>query len=314
MTIERFDRVSDGLTLDQMQVFLAVVESGSFSAAARRLNRAQSAITYAVQKLEEQFDIELFDRSTYRPTLTAAGQGLLPRARRIANEVGAFRVQARGLAAGIESEVSIALDGLFPMERFVCGIRRFKLAFPSVSPRVLVENLGAATSLVLNGNALLGLLSPAASDTPALVRHSAGPVRLIPVAAPDHPLGQLTGEIPVEVVSDHVQLVLTDSSPILAGRDFGVISPQTWRLGDLSAKHAMLLAGLGWGGMPEHMVAEDLEAGRLVQIHPSGLEGPRAITMYVSHRLGASLGPAARWLLEEFRAADSRDGDAPGGS
>jgi len=307
MTIEKLDRVSDGLTLDQVHVFLTVVDTGSFSAAARRLSRTQSAITYAIQKLEEQFELELFDRSTYRPTLTVAGQGLLPRARRIANEVGAFRVQARGLAAGLESEVAIALDGLFPMDQFVSTLRRFKLVFPSVSPRVLVENLGAATTLVLHGNAVLGLLSPASSETPALTRYPAAPVRLIPVAAPDHPLGQQRGEIPVEVVSEHVQLVLTDSSSILAGRDFGVISPMTWRLGDLGAKHAMLIAGLGWGGMPEHMVADDLKAGRLVQIHPSGLEGATSIMMYVAHRLGANLGPATRWLLKEFRAIDSRD-------
>lgn len=314
MTIERLDRVSDGLTLDQVQVFLAVVEAGSFSAAARRLSRAQSAVTYAIQKLEELFGIELFDRTAYRPTLTPAGQGLLPRARRIANEVGAFRAQAHGLGAGLESEVAIALDGLFPMERFVDAIQRFKLVFPSVAPRVLVENLGAATALVLNGSAVLGLLSPAASETPALVRYAAVPVKLMSVAAPDHPLAQMLGRIPVEVVSEHVQLVLTDSSSLLAGRDFGVISPLTWRLGDLSAKHAMLLAGLGWGGMPEHMVAKDLEAGRLVQIHPSGLEGLGAITMYAAHRLGASLGPAARWLLEEFHAVDAHNGDAHAGT
>jgi DNA-binding transcriptional LysR family regulator len=306
MSIEKFDRVSGGLTLDQVQVFLAVVEAGSFSAAARRLSRTQSAITYAIQKLEEQFEIELFDRTSYRPTLTSTGQGLLPRARRIANEVGAFRVQARGLGAGLESEVVIALDALFPMTKFVDSIQRFKLKFPSVSLRVLVENLGAATALVLNGNAILGILSPASSDTASLVRHPAVVVKLIPVASPEHPLAKLKGEIPVEVVSDHVQLVLTDTSPILAGRDFGVISPQNWRLGDLSAKHAMLLAGLGWGGMPEHMVAKDLKAGRLVQIYPSGLESARTITMYVGHRLGETLGPVARWLLDEFRVVDSR--------
>jgi DNA-binding transcriptional LysR family regulator len=84
--------IADGLTLDQLQVFLAVAESGSFSAAARMLGRAQSAVTYAVQRLEQQVGTQLFDRSGYRPTLSAAGQALLPRARRIAEDIDLFKV------------------------------------------------------------------------------------------------------------------------------------------------------------------------------------------------------------------------------
>jgi DNA-binding transcriptional LysR family regulator len=126
MSIEISDDHPDSLSLDQIQVFLAVVDSGSFSAAARKLRRAQSAVTYAVQKLEDQFGLDMFDRSAYRPTLTEAGQALLPRARRIAGEVGAFRAQARGMAAGIEAEVSITVDSMFPMPLFLDAIKQFQ--------------------------------------------------------------------------------------------------------------------------------------------------------------------------------------------
>ena len=70
----------DSLTLDQFAVFAAVVDAGSFAAAARRMNRAQSAITYAIQKLEEQSGVVLFDRAAYRAELTEAGRALLPAA------------------------------------------------------------------------------------------------------------------------------------------------------------------------------------------------------------------------------------------
>jgi DNA-binding transcriptional LysR family regulator len=76
----------DSLTLDQIRIFLAVADTGSFSKAAKQLNRAQSAVTYAIQKLEAQFGIPLFDRTAYRPALTEVGRALLPRARRIAEE------------------------------------------------------------------------------------------------------------------------------------------------------------------------------------------------------------------------------------
>ncbi|MQB27834.1 LysR family transcriptional regulator (plasmid) [Agrobacterium radiobacter] len=77
----------DAFTLDQFRIFIAVVEAGSFSAAARRLNRAKSAVTYAVQKLEDQVGTNLFDRSAYRPTLSEAGHILLPKAQRVLDDV-----------------------------------------------------------------------------------------------------------------------------------------------------------------------------------------------------------------------------------
>ena len=83
------------------------------------------------------------------------------------------------------------------------------------------------------------------------------------VAARDHPLASHRGKIPKEVLGKHTQIVLTDKSELSGGCEFGVMSPATWRLGDLFAKHHFLLNGLGWGGMPLHAVRKDLEDGRL---------------------------------------------------
>src|SRR5579859_819835 len=100
-------------SFDQLQVMLAVVETGSFSAAARRLNRAQSAVTYAVQRLEEQLGTALFDRASYRPVLTEAGRALLPRAQRIADELRSLCEQAQGIAAGLEPELTLVVEAMF---------------------------------------------------------------------------------------------------------------------------------------------------------------------------------------------------------
>ena len=115
----------DALTLDQIQIFLAVVDEGSFSKAAKKLNRAQSAVTYGIQKLEAQIGLPLFDRTAYRPTLTEAGRTLLLRARRIAEETNAFRDTARSLASGLEAELTIVLDSMFPMPPVVEALRAF---------------------------------------------------------------------------------------------------------------------------------------------------------------------------------------------
>jgi DNA-binding transcriptional LysR family regulator len=123
-------------SLDQLKIMLAVVEAGSFSGAARRLNRAQSAVTYAVQRLEEQLGTPLFDRTNYRPTLTEAGRALLPRMQRIAGEIQALGDQARGIAQGLEPELTLVIDAIFPMGALLDALRAFGAHFPSVSPRI----------------------------------------------------------------------------------------------------------------------------------------------------------------------------------
>jgi DNA-binding transcriptional LysR family regulator len=142
----------DSLTLDQIQILLTVVDQGSFSKAAKKLNRAQSAVTYGIQKLEAQIGIPLFDRTAYRPALTEAGRTLLLRARRIAEETNAFRDAARSLASGLEAELTIVLDSMFPMPPVVAALRAFTERFPTVPPRVYVQPLGAAAELVLDGH------------------------------------------------------------------------------------------------------------------------------------------------------------------
>src|SRR3546814_17086702 len=99
----------------QLRIFIAVAEAVSYAAASRRLNRAQSVISYAIANLEEQLGgIALFDRSAHRPALTAAGTALLADAREIALTVDTMRARARGLISGLEGEVSIVVDVMLP--------------------------------------------------------------------------------------------------------------------------------------------------------------------------------------------------------
>lgn len=289
----------DALTLDQIRVFIAVSEAGSFSRAAKMLNRAQSAVTHAIQRLEAETGTPVFDRSAYRPVLTEAGKALLVRARRVAEEANGFRDQARSLARGLEPELSIALDPMFPMPIVVDALKAFSDRFPSVPPRVDVRSLGAAAQLVIDGTCIIGLLPFVISDLTPLKTFPMLTIELVPVVAPTHPLAALDGTIAEEVLHQHVQLVLSDASALTAGRDYGVLSSKTWRLGDLGAKRAMLLAGLGWGSMPAHLIAEEIELGKLKRIAPEGLAKMTAtLVMGAAHSTERSLGPAARWMID----------------
>ena len=122
------------------------------------------------------------------------------------------------------------------------------------------------------------------------------------VAAASHPLAAYRGVIPREELARHVQLVLTDRTDLSHGREFGVMSPSTWRLADLFAKHAFLVSGLGWGGMPLHTVGRDIAEGRLVELSieevpPGGLKLP----MLAVYRIAEPPGPAGRWMIERLK-------------
>jgi DNA-binding transcriptional LysR family regulator len=127
-------------------------------------------------------------------------------------------------------------------------------------------------------------------------------VPLVAVAAASHPLAALPAPIARSEAARHVQLILTDRSSLTEGRQFGVVSQQGWRLADLGAKHAFLRAGLGWGGMPRHMVEDELARGSLVELklEASPVLG-QALSMYASWRKDAPPGPAGRRFIELLR-------------
>ncbi len=288
-------------TLDQLQIFLAIVEAGSFAAAARRLGRATSVISYAIANLEAQLGLELFNRGAAKtPKLTEAGRAVLADARSIALGMGELLAKARGLGAGLEAEVALGLDVMLPASRFVATLEAFQATFPTVSLRLYVEGLGAATQLVLDGTADLGVTGPVMRPIDELEIRQLGAVRLVPVAAPAHPLAQMK-TVTLAAARKHIQLVLTDRSALTKGQDFGVIALRSWRLADLGAKHALLLAGIGWGSMPEAMVAEDLAAGRLKRLGLDSWENT-VYPLQAVRRTDRPLGPAARWLAEHLAA------------
>jgi DNA-binding transcriptional LysR family regulator len=129
-----------------------------------------------------------------------------------------------------------------------------------------------------------------------------GSVELIPVAAPDHPLA-LAGRNAPGAGRDHIQLVLTDRSPLTQGQDLGVIGTQTWGLADLGAKHMLLKEGIGWGYMPEPMVREDVQKGWLVQLDMAEVKsGSGSIRLYAIYRTDTPPGPAGSWLIARFEA------------
>ncbi|WP_433899707.1 LysR family transcriptional regulator [Pseudomonas sp. PSE1(2024)] len=286
-------------TLDQLRVFLTVVEIGSFAGAARKLHRATSVISYSIANLEMQLGVTLFDRQTTRkPQLTEAGRTVLAEARTIANGVHGLRAKVKGLLQGLEAEVHVVLDVMLPAERIVDALKAFQEEFPTVALHLHMEALGAVTERVINRNAVIGVSGPMNESIDGLERVGAGNVELIPVAAPNHPLALAEQNAP-GAGREFTQLVLSDRSELTKGKEFAVLSNRTWRLADLGAKHMLLREGIGWGNMPTPMIQEDLDSGRLVPLNlPEYTSGKYPFS--IIYRSDLPPGPAARWLIERF--------------
>lgn len=292
----------DGMSIDQLRTFVAAVDEGSFSAAGRKLRRAQSVVSATLANLEAQVGFPLFDRTGRYPQLTEAGQALLEAARVATAGMDAFKGKARTLAEGLEPELAISVDVMFPVAHLTAAVQAFHQAFPDTPLRLYVEALGAVLQPLLSGNcrvAVIGSLPEVPAGCASEFLFSVGAV---PVVSPDHPLAKITAPIPRSEAEAHVQLVLADRSSLTAGRHFGVVSSKTWRLGDMGAKQAFLRAGLGWGYMPLPMIEEDLASGRLVtlslQMQPD--IGP-GFSMHAVHLMDYPPGPAGRWFVNRLR-------------
>jgi DNA-binding transcriptional LysR family regulator len=296
----------DGVSMDQLRTFIAAADEGSFSAAGRKLRRAQSVVSQTLANLEAQIDVQLFDRTARYPVLTEQGTALLAEARLVVNGMDGFKAKARTIAEGLEPELSVVVDVMYPMESLTIAVGLFRAAFPHTPLRLYVEALGAVVQPVLQGACRLGIIGSMPVVPDAVDAEKLLDVPMITVAGATHPLARRKAVIRQRELEQHVQLVLTDRTSLTDGKSYGVFSPLTWRLADLGAKHAFLRAGFGWGHMPVAMVRNDLDSGALVPIQVENFQ-PRTppIAMLAVYRKDSPPGPAGRWFLDRLKQTDS---------
>jgi DNA-binding transcriptional LysR family regulator len=293
----------DGVTLDQIRTFIAAAEEGSFSAAGRKLRRAQSVVSHTLANLEAQLGVSLFERSGRYPQLTEAGQSLLRDARAVADQMDGFKARARSMREGLEPELSVAMDVMYPMKAVTHAVGACRDAFPHTPLRMYVEALGGVVQPVLDGSCRIGVIGSLPIVPEEFVAEQLVTVPFATVVSPQHPLAAARRKVLSNAeLGKHVQLVLTDRTALSAGRTFGVVSPLTWRLADLGAKHEFLRAGFGWGNMPVHLVQADLDRGELVEIRTQTNPGPRVgLAMLAVYRKDAPPGPVGRAFIEALK-------------
>ena len=292
------------LTLEALFMLDAIDRKGSFAAAAEELHRVPSAITYSVQKLEQDLNLTLFDRSGHRAQFTPAGKLLLEDGRQLLRAAQETERRVQHLATGWEAELTVAVDDLVPIQRVLPLIDEFYRSTASLTQiRVLAEVFGGTWDALVTGRADLAIGAPGEEPEGAgFETYPLGKVAFVFAVAPQHPLASLPDPLSSEQIQRYRAIASADSSRQLIPRTAALLSGQeVLTLPDMRSKCEAHRLGLGVGYVPHYMVADDLAQGRLVakQTECDAPLAPLAIA-WRTRRPGKSLS----WFLERLKHAD----------
>jgi DNA-binding transcriptional LysR family regulator len=293
------------LTLDALQVMDAIERQGSFAAAAAELHRVPSALTYTVQKLEQDLDVALFNRSGHRARLTSAGQELMQEGRNLLRAAGELECRVKRVATGWETELRIALDIMIPAVQLFPLIAEFYAEESGTRIRLAHEVLAGTWDALVSGRAELAL--GVSGEVPAgggYAIRMLGYKDFVFAVAPSHPLAALPGPLKHEQILAHRAVAIGDSSRNLPPRSVGLLTGQdVLTVPDLESKVAAQVAGLGCGYLPAHAAAPLIKVGRLVaktveEVTPLG-------NLYYAWR-SQEKGKALRWFLTRLEKQEVR--------
>ena len=249
------------IALDQWRALASIVESGGYAQAAGQLHKTQSTITYAVQKIERLLGLKVFVVEGRKARLTAEGQVLYRRARTLLDEAEKLEQGARGMAAGWEPEVRIAVEIIFPTWLLLQCFARFSLERPETRLQLHETVLGGTVEALLEKRVEFAIAShvPQGFVADPLMR-----LRFLACAHPEHPLHRLGRDITHADLRTHRQLVIRDSAqqkPIDSGAWLG--AEQRWTVSNKATSIAAATMGLGFAWYPEDTVQSELERGAL---------------------------------------------------
>jgi len=291
------------LTLDALQVLDAIDRKGSLAAAAEELFRVPSAITYTVQKLEQDLAVALFDRTGHKAVLTPAGQALLQEGRHLVRAAQLLESRVQRVATGYETELTIAVSDLIGVERLFPLLEQFFREPCGTEVKLITEVYGGSWDALVAGRADLSIGAP--GEAPPGGGYSVRPMGLLEfvfAVAPQHPLAQFPEPLTSQAILQYRAISAADSSRHLAPRTSGLLTGQeVLTVPDMRAKLAAHIAGLGVGYLPLRLAREAVQAGQLVikqveEVKPS-------VALHLAWRTDHA-GRALMWFLDRLERED----------
>jgi DNA-binding transcriptional LysR family regulator len=299
----------EGVTIHQLLCFDAVVTEGSFQAAAEKLRRSQPTVSASVKNLETQLRLNLLDRSGYRVVLSEAGRSFHERTRVFLQELQVLRNHAAQLAMGEESELRVVIGDLCPLPEILGLLRRFFDRCPGTRLHLYVEAISGPWERLLDDEADLILHHVDKAD-PRLEFIDLFTVKLVPVVAPDFLRFPISRSITPEQMRGYVQCVIRDTARRSPPRDYYLVEgARSWTVSDQLMKKELILQGMGWGHLPQYLIAQDLRRGRLIPITGKHFKGGRT-ELVAARRRNVPHGPIADRLWQFIDEQASKLGAA----
>lgn len=290
------------LTLDALQVLDAIARCGTFAAAADELHRTTSTLSYTVKKLESDLNVQLFDRSGHRATLTDAGRLLLDEGRAVLDAARAVERRVRRLGDGWEAELVIAVNELVPVERVLASVAEFYAAGHPTRIRVRTEVLGGVWESLVAQRADVAVTEVESRSASEIAHRPIGSLAFVFAVAPGHPLAREKQPLKPATIRRHRVVVVADSARAAAPRSSGIAeAADVLTVSSLQAKLAAQVAGLGVGFLPECLAAGPIAQGRLVALR---VAAPKTrVQLSVAWRSSEG-GLALLWFVERLRSID----------
>lgn len=288
------------ISLDALLVLDSISRNGSFAAAGEELHRVPSAITYTIQKLEQDLEVKLFDRSGHRAKLTEAGEELLREGRHLLRTATDLECRVKRVATGWETELRIAVDDIIPTERVFPLLKDFYREASGTRIKLTAEVLGGCWDALMTGRADLVIAAPGeAPHEGSLAVESMGQIEFVFVVAPEHPLVAAPEPLSAQDLLQYRAATAADSSRNLPPRTSGLLDGQdTLTVPTMRAKMAAHVAGLGVGYLPLLWAAPHIAAGRLVR---KEVEGTKSRTNVYLAWQPRQAGKALKWFIEHLR-------------
>lgn len=286
-------------SFDQLEAFVTAAEQGSFSAAARKLKKAQSAVSNAVINLEIETGVDLFDRSSRSPQLTTEGEALLKSARAIIISSHNFMAQAHSLTAGEETNLCLAIEQSVALQQVLPVLVAFEQQFPFTELELLDPGTNDVATLIRSGRADLGLMIEQEHYPQGFRFRGIGYSRLIPVCHKSHPLANI-GPLNHGDLRGHRQLVTRGLDLADDSHKVQMISPQVWLAESPYIVVDLLMQGIGWSLLHEAVVATQLASGELVKLNLDYQQVAAQKGVDVVWTEKRALGSAGQWLRQEL--------------
>jgi len=288
---------------DQLEAFVAAAEQGSFSAAARRLGKVQSAVSNAISNLEIETNLELFDRSSRNSVLTESGKAMLRLARNALQSQQDFLDRATALSNEVETQLCLALEQSVACQPLLPLLREFEQHFPHIELELLDPGSSDVAALISSNRADIGLMMAEEQYPMDFNFHGMGHSRLLPVCHKAHPLVTRQPVSHAELRS-HRQLLCRSRSRDFTSHERFCISADIWLSESPYIVMELLCAGIGWAFLHQTVVQEKIDSGELVALQ---LDSQAPVILNPVDLVWAkdrNLGTAGQWLLQRMLKLD----------